>query len=194
MSVLALLPWMQIANWTTFGFAVGTIAVVLAALWATMRRQQSNPYLNLVAGLLVALAFSRVVGPFVLMPTVIVGSVLAISANPRLLARPILVGAWALVALLAPIALEALGIFHETWEMVPGGVRSTSAIFEGISKVDGSMLVVANAVLLVAVSAYAIRVNRTSSEARHDLHVQAWHLNQLLPGDRPRIAMATSGT
>jgi hypothetical protein len=44
------------------------------------------------------------------------------------------------------------------------------------------MLVIANSILLVAMTIYAIKVNRTSAAARHDLHVQAWQLKQLISG------------
>jgi len=182
MSILALVPWMEVSNWTTFGVSVGVIAASLVSLLITALRKRPSAIVNLATGFAITLAFTRILGPFVLTPAVIAGSVLAASANPRLLKRPILVGGWALTAMLLPIGLESIGVFHRTWAMVPGGVCSTSAMFDGTSSVDGVMLVIANSILLVAMTIYAIKVNRTSAAARHDLHVQAWQLKQLISG------------
>ena len=166
----------------TFAIALGSIIASIAVVARAMRLGWPNAYLNLATGFVVTVAFSRLLGPFVLVPVIIAAGLLSMTANRTLFSRPLLVVAWLFAALLVPMVLERFGVFQETWTMVDGGVCSTSAMFKGKSSLDATMLIVGNLVFLLAIAVYSIRVNRASSDARQDLFVQAWHLGQLVPG------------
>jgi len=184
MVIVLALPLMEIRNWTTLGIALAALGVTLVTLWIAYVRKSSHPALSLIVGGVIVLAFSRVLGPFVLTPVAIAGSLLPISASPWLNERPRWVIAWMLVVALAPIGLEWLGVFQSTWTMIDGGVCATSAILQGRSSIDASMLVVVNLVTLGAVAMYGINVNRRTADANHKLFILAWHLGQLLPPGR----------
>jgi hypothetical protein len=137
--------------------------------------------MNLIVGFMLVMAFTRVLGPFVYTPIVVTASLLAMTANPSMYKRPLVLAGWLLAVIAVPQVLEWAGVFASTWSTVDGGVCSTSAILKGRSDLDAFELLVGNAVLLGAVAAFALRSNRAMTEASHQVHIQAWHLNQLLP-------------
>jgi serine/threonine-protein kinase len=183
-ALVLLLPWMTIRNWTTLGISLGVLLAVIALLWRSYRLGRPNPYVNLIAGIAIGVAFTRVVGPFVLTPIVITGSLLAITANPWLHQRPFVVVVWLLVVLALPHLCEAVGLFASTWSLTDGGLISSSAIVKGRDSVDAFVLLAANGLLLMSVAHYGIKSGRSASEAQRNVRIQAWHLGQLLPSPR----------
>ena len=193
MLIVLLLPLVEVKNWTTLGLMLASIAAALAAVLFAYVRKAPHPALSLIAGGVIAVAFSRLLGPFVLTPVVIAGSLLPISASPWLNERPHWVIGWMLVVTLAPIGLEELGVFQPTWSMIDGGVASTSAILQGQSSLDAFVFVVVNMLLLGAVAVYGINVNRRTADANHKLFILAWHLGQLLPAGRFSVRSLSPG-
>jgi serine/threonine-protein kinase len=184
LSIAILLPLMEIENWLTLLVAYGSLGATTFVVWLTYVRGKPNPWTSLVVGFVLALAFTRVLGPFVLTPVVICGSLLAITANPRLYTRPLVIGAWLLAVVAVPQLLELTGLFAQTWSMVDGGVTARSAILKGVSNLDAIELVLVNTLLMATVAAYAVRVHRNNGDASQKRFIQAWHLNQLLPTGR----------
>ena len=178
------LPVMQVRNWTTLWLTAAVLAVTIAVLWRAYMLRRPHPVMSLVSGFVLAVAFTRVLGPFVLTPVVIAGSLLAISANPALHKRPLIILGWLVATIAVPQLLEWTGVFASTWSMSDGGVCTTSAILMGTGPGDALELMSANVVLLGAVAGYAIQVSRNTTNASHKLYVQAWHLGHLLPAGR----------
>jgi len=194
MTLVVFLPLMDVRNWSTLGIALGALVTTTGVLWVAYRRGTPNPALALIAGGVLVLAFSRVLGPFVFTPVVIAGSLLPISASTWLNVHPRWVFGWLVVVALAPLALEWTGVVATTWTMIDGGVCSTSAIVEGVSGSDAFVLVTVNLITLVAVAIYGLTLNRRITEATHDQFVLAWHLHQLLPAGRLGEVAARSVT
>jgi len=184
MPIVLLLPLMEVRNWTTLALVFATVAAAIAALWVGYLRKTPNPALALLVGGAYVLAFSRVLGPFVLTPVAIAGALLPISASSWLNVHPRWILGWLLVVALAPLGLEWIGVFQSTWSMVDGGVCSTSAIVEGRSSIDALALVIVNLASLGTVAMYGIKLNRRITDATHKLFVLAWHLRHLLPAGR----------
>lgn len=193
MLIVLLLPLVEVKNWTTLGIMLASIVAALVAVSLAYVRKAPHPALSLIAGGVIVLAFSRLLGPFVLTPVVIAGSLLPISASPWLNERPHWVIGWMLVVALAPIGLEGLGVFQSTWSMIDGGVTSTSAMLQGQSSLDAPMIVVVNILLLGAVALYGININRRTADANHKLFILAWHLGQLLPVGRFSVRSISPG-
>ena len=190
MTIVLLLPLMEVRSWTTLALAFATVGAVFVALWVGYVRKTPHPALALLAGGAYVLAFSRVLGPFVLTPVAIAGALLPISASTWLNAHPRWIVGWLLVVALAPLGLEWIGVFQSTWSMVDGGVCSTSAILEGRSSVDGLVLVIVNLVSLGTIAMYGISLNRRTADANRQLFILAWHLGQLLPAGRIKYGRA----
>ncbi|MCX5747136.1 MAG: hypothetical protein NT062_32090, partial [Proteobacteria bacterium] len=187
---ILLLPLMDVRSWNTLALTYGTLGAVTLIVWRVARGGRPNPAVNMLVGFVLAVAFTRVLGPFVLTPIVIAASLLPMTANPWLNTRPLAVAGWLLAVVFVPQLLEWLGVFTPTWSMVAGGVCSTSAMLDGRSSLDAVELLVTNLLLLGTVAAYMVRINRAMIATSQKLHVQAWQLGQLLPkltsATRPR--------
>ena len=182
-AIVLVLPLMHIRNWTTLAIIVSALVATTAVLWRAHVHRRPHPAMSLIAGSVLAIAFTRVLGPFVLTPIVIAGSLLAITANPWLQKRPLIVAGWLVAVILVPQVLEWTGVFAETWSTGDGGMCVTSAILIGKSRGDALEVMFTNLVLLGAVAGYAIQVSRNATRASHKLYVQAWHLGHLLPAE-----------
>jgi hypothetical protein len=157
MGIVLLLPLMDIRNWTTLWITLAAVGAAIVALWVAYRRKSPHPALALIVGGVFVLAFSRLLGPFVLTPVVIAGCLLPISSSAWLNERPRWVIGWMLVVVLAPLGLEWLGVFQTTWWMIDGGVCASSAMLEGRSSSDAPVLVLVNLISLGAVAASIAR-------------------------------------
>jgi hypothetical protein len=138
----------------------------------------------LVVNLAAVFVFSRIAGPFILTPVATVGILLSFTASPRLIARRWLIIVWALIAVMLPICAELLDVIPRTWSIQNGAIVSTSEFFKLRGLSDEIMLIVANAAFIGIVSWYAIGTNRRRRDAQRALHIQVWHLQQLLPESR----------
>ena len=181
LSLVGLLPFMPIRDTTTLLVTVGCLVVSVAVMNFARLSMLLHPWLNVIVGLVLAFAFSRIVGPFILTPVAIAAAMLTMSANVWLNARPYFLYAWLLGAALGPLVAEWLGWFRSTWYMVDGGVCSISAMLTGLEPTDALMLVIANVFMLATTTFYSVSVNRGAIDARRKLFVQAWHLQHLLP-------------
>jgi hypothetical protein len=130
--------------------------------------------------------FSRLAGPFILTPIVTTGILLSFSSNPLIMARRWILLAWGAAAVLLPIALELAGVVPRTFEIVDGSIRITSDFYRLQGGLEEGALILANCgfILIGALFAYGIGTHR--EDTRRKLHIQAWHLRQLLPNQQPR--------
>jgi serine/threonine-protein kinase len=180
-SLVVLVPFMPIRDYTTLLVTIGCLVISAVGMAYARTRTPLHPWATAIVGLVLAFAFSRVIGPFVLTPVAIAAAMLTMSANEWLNARPSILYGWLLAATLGPLVAEWLGWFRTTWHMVDGGVTSISAIFTGLEPTDPLMLVIANVFMLATTTFYSVSANRRAIEARRKLFVQAWHLQHLLP-------------
>jgi hypothetical protein len=98
-----------------------------------------------------------------------------------LLRRPWIVIAWAVLAMVAPIALEAAGVLGRTFWIDDGTMRLRSAVVSGGDATLEIAMVVANLLFIAMTALFARATNRDRRAAERRLHIQAWHLRHLLP-------------
>ena len=178
---VTLMPLLDIKNWSLQIAFWGLVTMQVAITWAGTRTGVTRLVPALVVNLAAVFVFSRIAGPFILTPVATVGILLSFTASPRLIARRWLIIVWALVAVMLPITAELLDFIPRTWSIQNGAIVSTSEFFKLRGLSDEIMLIIANAGFIGIVSWYAIGTNRRRRDAQRALHIQVWHLQQLLP-------------
>jgi serine/threonine-protein kinase len=176
-----LLPWMHVRDWDTLLGVCGAIGAMAALHWTEYRRGGASVTLDLISALVLSIAFSRIIGPFILTPIVLCGVFFALSANPWLGARPWLLLSWLVIVTLAPLGLEWAGVLGPTWAMTPQSVVSMSQIYTAGTPVEMFALIAMNVGMIAAVALFALAVGRRVRDARRKLTIQRWHLGQLVP-------------
>jgi eukaryotic-like serine/threonine-protein kinase len=167
-------PWL-IAIWVTLGSLVGL-------LWNTHRTGRVYGVPLLLYGVAMAILFSRLASPLVLVPALMCGAILPFSNIPRINDRPFVLYAWCVVVALLPSLLELVGVLEPTLSIGGGEyIELRSAVFAHSQQLGLLSLVVANAVLLLAVARFAIAIGRDRRDVQGKLTNQAWHLRKLLP-------------
>lgn len=185
--LIPVLPWLQIRSWAVVvEFYAALAAIVGVYIWMYRRGRTSN-VINLTASFVMILAFTRVIGPWILTPIVLVGSAFPMSANTKLNARPVWLVVWLVACITAPLALEWTGVFAQSWRVSDLGVISTSSMFVGSGSVDAFALVFTNVVVLAAAVLFGLYANRRAIHATRRVMTQAWHLEQLLPAGRVSV-------
>jgi hypothetical protein len=125
---------------------------------------------------------SRIASPFMLTPVIACGILLGLTAIPWILSRPWVVVAWIATVMVVPVALEEIGWLAPTWWYEGSSLRIESAVLHGTTRaVETVGLVGAHIVFLAAAARFARVTSRDRRTAERRLHVQAWHLRQLLP-------------
>ena len=183
------LPFLEVVSWPLVLGFLGAMVGMALVTGLSYRRGASVSSVALVATFTTALLTSRIAGPFVLTPVVIEGIALGLIATRPLIGRPWIVIAWITLALTAPIALEALGVFAPTWWFDGDSLRIRSAMVHGSDAARGIALVAGHLLFLVMGVMFFRSTSRERRSAERRLHIQAWHLRQLLP-DRTRAQPA----
>jgi hypothetical protein len=181
MTFAVLVPFLEVESWPLLiGFFAAMAGMGLISELA-YRRGQSVSWLALIGAFATALLVSRVAGPFVVMPVVVEGIALGLMATGPLIGRPWIVIAWVVLALVAPIALEVLGVFARTWWFDTETLLIRSAVVHGSNAAREGALIAGN-ILFIAAAVLFVRVmTRDRRAAERRLHIQAWHLRHLLP-------------
>jgi hypothetical protein len=131
-----------------------------------------------------AFMLSRLAGPFMITPIVILAMLLSFASNPTLLARPKLYVGWAVVAVMLPIVLELTDLLPRSWWISEGLIKTRSDFFTLHGATDELALIVANLGFLLIAGLFAFSISAGRRRAERELQVQAWHLRQLLPKGR----------
>jgi serine/threonine-protein kinase len=183
LSVIVLVPLVEVRSWPLLTAVFGSMAGMAGISWLSYRRGAPIVWVALAVTFATTLIMSRVLGPFILTPIITCGIVLGLTAIPWVLARPWVMVGWIVVAVIAPVALEAVGWLQRTWWLEDGLIRVQSAVVHGTSQTTvTAALVVAHIVFIAGVGRYARITSRDRRDAERRLHIQAWHLRQLLPG------------
>ncbi len=180
--VAPLLVLVHVENWgMVFGF-LGTVAVAaLLALDAARAGRPSVPAI-LIVNLVLAVLFTRILGPFILTPLAICGMLVGISAIRRINARPWLVIAWTVVAVLLPIVLEELGVLPVSWAVIHRATIAQSTMFESVGRPGEAIALIAtNLVFTLIVAFVTLAFARKRQESQRELFVREWHLRHLIP-------------
>jgi hypothetical protein len=157
-------------------------ATVMALLsWHNGRTGRSPTWLLMLGNFAVAFMFSRLSGSFVLTVGLVCGQTLALSSRQWVAAHRWAMIGWILLAMLTPVLLEWLGLIERTWHMTKDGLLVTGTIIETTGMRDVVVLALSQAALAAVIGLFAMSITRAREEAQRKAHIQAWHLQQLLP-------------
>ena len=137
----------------------------------------------------VVLAFTRITGPFIVTPIVMCGCLMQWAAMRSVNKRLWFVLSWAIVAVMLPFVLEWTGVIDSTYALHGGALLTRSDVLDLVGATDEVALVVVNALFVVSAAVVAVYLGRTRLAAQRQVQIQAWHLRQLLPAQRPPSAV-----
>ena len=175
-----LLTFLVVLDWLPLFGVYAAIAFQALLAFVNWRVRRVPLALWLVANIWTCIVFTRLAGPFVLTPVLIFAVMLAVVSQPWLVDRKWAVLAMIVIAVVMPFALEQIGVFDRSWHMTASGVVSTGTIF---LRGQGNVwpLFLANLMMIVLVSMYALGISRDLRRAQRELLIQRWQLRQLLP-------------
>jgi eukaryotic-like serine/threonine-protein kinase len=183
---LAIVPFVEVQSWPLLIGFFGAMLGMSFISWLSYRRGAPIVSISLVTTFVTTLFASRVAGPFMLTPVVTCGIVLGLTAMPRLAARPWLVIGWIAATVIVPVGLETLGVFERTWWFDGDTIRIHSAVMHPRNWTILTVgLVAAHIGFIAMIGTFARATSRDRRDAERRLHIQAWHLRQLLPSKRP---------
>ncbi|HEY5924947.1 MAG TPA: serine/threonine-protein kinase [Kofleriaceae bacterium] len=177
--VLPLLPLLHIASWPTLAAVMGAFAVMVVVTYLNARVGVPIA-VTLIGHALTALAFSRILGPFVITPIMLCAVLLSATSIPWLNRRWWAVLGWTIAATLLPFVLEWTGVLRPSWEMTSQGLLSFGTIFDQAHAVT-SLTIAGHLAAVCLVALYARAIGRDRRDAQRRLFLQAWHLRQFLP-------------
>ena len=183
---IAVVPFVEVRSWPLMIGFFGSMLGMAIVSWLSYRRGAQILWISLTTTFITTLFASRIASPFVMTPVITCGLVLGLTAIPRLGARPWLMFAWISSAVVAPVALEATGVFRSTWAFVGATMTIRSSVLHGTNRTIETVALVAVHLALIAMAGrFASTTSRDRRAAEHRLHIQAWHLRQLLPSRSP---------
>jgi serine/threonine protein kinase len=192
-SMLGYLAFVPLLLWTGVRAVFPVIAFTGLALlsglqvYALTRRERISSariYLNASLNAILIALVCRMVGPFIIAPTLVMTTLMAYAAHAKLGRVPI-VAAILTASVAVPWALEGLGVLPTTYRFIGGDLVLTSDLV----RFSAAPVQVAFAVLLVTLVAVVAVLSRTIAtrqrEATRRLELQAWHLRQIVPTAAP---------
>jgi hypothetical protein len=149
--------------------------------WHNGKTGRTSKWLLLLGNFVFALTFSRLTGSFVLTAALVCGQVFALATRRDISDHPWILIAWVAAALLTPVALEYLRIIERTWTMTPDGLLTMGRVLKTVHERDILFLAVGQTALAIAVAIFAMSITRAREAAQRRAHIQAWHMEQLIP-------------
>jgi eukaryotic-like serine/threonine-protein kinase len=189
-SMLGYLGFVPLMLWTGVRDPVFVVAFALLAVGSSLhvftliRRSdiaRRGIYLNACINAILIGLISRMVGPFIIAPTLAITTLMAYAAHPQF-GRITVLGGILGASVAVPWALELFGVLAPTYHFTPDGelVLSSSVVrFSSVPvQLAFAMLLV---VLLVVVGLLSRGLARRQRNATRTLELHAWHLRQVVP-------------
>ncbi len=187
-SMLSYLAFVPLMLWTGMRqplFAVAFAGLAVASgiqTYAMTRRERIfgwRIYANACINALLIGLVCRMVGPFIIAPTLVATTVMAYAAHPRF-GHIGIVSCILAAAVVVPWALELFGVLSPTYAFVDGALvlRSPIVIFQSVPVQLAFALLLVTLLTVVAVLSRNIAVKQREASRRVEL--QAWHLRQLV--------------
>ncbi len=184
LSLFALLPTvflLDVKNWAVVVACYATVTAGIVSSWLHVRTGRPSVPVVLAVTFSLSILFTRIASPFVLTPLLICCALAAITSIPSIAERPWLVMAWTFVVVVTPFACEALGVLPRTWWITSRNMVIAGDLFYARGRDEEISLVVAHILFTLVVGWLALAISRRRLAAQRQLHVQAWHLGQLVP-------------
>jgi tRNA A-37 threonylcarbamoyl transferase component Bud32 len=182
LGLIVSVPFVEVRSWPQLiGFFCATTCMA-GISYRSYRSGIPMVGVGLFMSFVTTLLASRIASPFILTPVIACGILLGLTAIPWVLNRPWVIVGWIAAVMVAPVALEELGWFAQTWWYEGASIRIQSAVLHGTNRMIETVgLVGAHIVFLGAAARFARVTSRDRRAAERRLHIQAWHLRQLLP-------------
>jgi len=190
MSMLGYLGFVPLLLWTgvrdpvfVVAFAVLAIGCFLHVLVLARRTDISRHriYLNACINAVLIALISRIVGPFIIAPTLAITTLMAYAVHPRFGKITVLAGILG-ASVVVPWTLEVLGVLASTYRFTPAGELVLGSSIVRFSSVPVQLAFALLLVLLLGVVGILSRgIAKRQREATRKLELQAWHLRQVVP-------------
>ncbi len=181
-AIAPFLLWIGISDWTLFGITMATNLVVIVPPYLLSRGHRQAVWFGLVFNIAFLGLLSRFFGSFVFIPGIVAATATTFSILPTLLYHRAAVVATFVIAYLLPIALEATGVLRSTWSVAGHHMSFGSAVLDLSPTATATFLIVGNLALVALTPIIVQHIARAQHTAQRQLAIQAWHLEQLLPG------------
>jgi hypothetical protein len=136
-------------------------------------------YVNAAINALIIAIVARMVGPFVIAPTLVLVTLMAYASHPRFGRIPVLASILS-ASVFVPWGLEMLGILESTYRFVDGEL-----VLSPVVHFSSAPTQVAFAMTLLSLLGVVAVLSRTLAlrqrEAARKLELQAWQLRQIVP-------------
>jgi serine/threonine-protein kinase len=171
-----------VASWPLWCTIAGLTAVMALAARMLSRRSPGprDMMLVVIGNAVLAALLSRAFGSMIVAPVVTAVMALSLTSYPQLISRGKLVIALLVASWLAPCALEWAGVVASSWQVVPGEIRSTSALIALGSPGSIAILVAVNVLEIVVIGLFANALAASRQAAQRAVEIQAWNLRQLI--------------
>jgi serine/threonine protein kinase len=171
----------HIDNWSSLIALYASTVVAAVLSWHNGKTGRTPIWLMLLGHFALAFMFARLSSTFILCVGLVCGQALALATRPAIAQRPLLLVGWITVSLLAPVLLEWFELIERTWWMTPEGIVSKGTILDTVRNEDVFALAIGQVALAAVVGLYAMSTTRARADAQRRAHIQAWHLQQLIP-------------
>jgi len=189
-SLLGYLGFVPLLLWTgvrdpVFVVAFAALATASALHVFVLSRRtdivRSRIYLNACINAILIALISRIVGPFIIAPTLATTTLMAYAAHPkfgRITVMASILGA----AVAVPWALEMLGVLAPTYRFTAAGELVLGSSIIRFSAVPVQLAFATLLVVLLALVGVLSRgLAQRQREATRSLELHAWHLRQVVP-------------
>ncbi|MEO8699336.1 MAG: serine/threonine-protein kinase [Kofleriaceae bacterium] len=184
LAFVPLLVWSGVNN-VAFVVAFALIAIASAVQVSLLTRRTritaAPIYLNAAINAVLIGIVCRMVGPFIIAPTLVVTTLMAYASHPRFGKISVLATILS-AAVVVPWVLELAGVLEPTYRFTDDGAMVLTSTVVRFSSVPVQL---AFALLLVSLVGVVALLSRTLAVRQRDatrkLELQAWHLRQILP-------------
>jgi eukaryotic-like serine/threonine-protein kinase len=189
LAFVPLILWMGVRDWQLAAFTLTALSLsFFVAFYFRLRGQGLTNLASLGLLLLSSFAlagFGFVLSPFVLVPALAATNTLFFATYLSSRVRP-LAALSGVVAVLAPVGLEALGVLPRSFAFANGNLEllpRMTALAPGPTVV---LLLTASAALVVTPAVLVGRLRDSLEAAEKKLFLQSWHLNALASSEAER--------
>ena len=180
--LIPLVLWMGIVDRGVFALMIGFVTAHLAFAHWQFRSGRAYDIATLATNMILLVLVSRVFGSYVFVPAAVCAIAWGLGQQAGLLERRALFTGGMIVAFLVPLLLEQLGVLHSTSLIGDGQLVITSPLFRIGGAATQAMLIAGNLFAILVATVFGQHVSIARRRAQHDLEIQAWHLEKMVPG------------
>ncbi len=189
-SVLGYLAFVPLLLWSgvrdvSFLIAFAALTLICCGQVLLMIRRESITaaplYLNAAINALLIAVVCRMVGPFIIAPTLVLMTLMAYASHPRFGKIPVLAAILS-ASVFVPWALEILGVLDSTYRFDADGAIVLSSQVVHFSSVPTQLAMALVLLCLIGVVAVLSRsLAMRQRDAARKLELHAWQLRQIVP-------------